>query len=271
MILKGKGIGHGIAEGEVILSRTPISFLGGVDPHKGVVIDSSSDIFNKTISGKILAFPHGKGSTVGSYVIYQLLKSGKAPAGIINENAETIVATGAILAGIPMLSGIPLSALSSGDQALLNADNGTLELRGVLEEPIVMAFLMNRDKILLLRHKKKSKLLGGQWLGISEKISAGNDPEDVAIDAVEEQTGLAIDRSDIRLRGGIVYVRTGQALLRIVPFMIATSQNEIKLADRYDEFKWLSPSEIGSIKTIVGLDRIIGSLLARNDPERKIC
>ncbi|MEM2839050.1 MAG: NUDIX domain-containing protein [Thermoplasmata archaeon] len=134
-----------------------------------------------------------------------------------------------------------------------------------------MAFLMNRDKILLLRHKKKSKLLGGQWLGISEKISAGNDPEDVAIDAVEEQTGLAIDRSDIRLRGGIVYVRTGQALLRIVPFMIATSQNEIKLADRYDEFKWLSPSEIGSIKTIVGLDRIIGSLLARNDPERKIC
>ncbi|MEM4264586.1 MAG: NUDIX domain-containing protein [Thermoplasmata archaeon] len=134
-----------------------------------------------------------------------------------------------------------------------------------------MAFLMNRDKILLLRHKKKSKLLAGQWLGISEKISAGNDPEDVAIDAVEEQTGLAIDRSDIRLRGGIVYVRTGQALLRIVPFMIATSQNEIRLAERYDEFKWLSPSEIGSIKTIVGLDRIIGSLLARNDPERKIC
>jgi len=271
MMLKGKGIGHGIAEGEILLSQTPISFLGGVDPYKGIVIDSSSDIFNRSIAGKILAFPHGKGSTVGSYVIYQLLKSGKAPAGIVNENAETIVATGAILAGIPMLSGIPLSALSSGDQALLNAENGTLELKGVLEEPIVMAILMNKDKILLLRHEKKSKLLGGQWLGISEKIAVGSNPEDITIDAVKEQTGMEMDRSDIRIRGEIVYVRTGQVLLKISPFLIATEQTEIELADGYDEFKWLPLSGIKSIKTMVGLDRIVGSLLARNDPERKIC
>ncbi|WP_148882395.1 DUF126 domain-containing protein [Thermococcus aciditolerans] len=128
MKLKGRKIVGGKAEGELIVSRKALSFLGGVDPETGIVTDAESDIRGQSIAGKILAFPRGKGSTVGSYVIYALKKSGKAPKAIIVGEAETIVATGAIIAGIPMVDGIDVSRLRSGERVKVDADSGEVEV-----------------------------------------------------------------------------------------------------------------------------------------------
>ncbi|WP_297506634.1 DUF126 domain-containing protein [Thermococcus sp.] len=128
MKLKGRKIVGGKVEGELIVSQKPLSFLGGVDPETGVVTDAESDIRGESIAGKILAFPRGKGSTVGSYVIYALKKNGKAPKAIIVGEAETIVATGAIIAGIPMVDGIDVSKLKSGVKVKVDADRGEVEV-----------------------------------------------------------------------------------------------------------------------------------------------
>ena len=128
MKLKGRKIVGGKAEGELIVSQKPLSFLGGVDPETGIVTDAESDIRGESIAGKVLAFPRGKGSTVGSYVIYALKKNGKAPKAIIVGEAETIVATGAIIAGIPMVDGIDVSKLKSGMRVKINADEGEVEV-----------------------------------------------------------------------------------------------------------------------------------------------
>ena len=128
MKLKGRKVVGGKAEGELIVSQKPLSFLGGVDPETGVVTDAESDIRGESIAGKILAFPRGKGSTVGSYVIYALKKSGKAPKAIIVEEAETIVATGAIIAGIPMVQGIDVSKLKTGQKVRVDADSGEIKV-----------------------------------------------------------------------------------------------------------------------------------------------
>ena len=128
MKLKGKRVVGGKAEGELIVSKKPLSFLGGVDPETGIVTDAESDIRGQSIAGKILAFPRGKGSTVGSYVIYALKKNGKAPKAIIVGEAETIVATGAIIAGIPMVQGIDVSKLKTGQRVRINADEGEVEV-----------------------------------------------------------------------------------------------------------------------------------------------
>ncbi|WP_048151657.1 DUF126 domain-containing protein [Thermococcus cleftensis] len=128
MKMKGRKIVGGKAEGELIVSQKPLSFLGGVDPETGIVTDAESDIRGQSIAGKILAFPRGKGSTVGSYVIYALKKNGKAPKAIIVGEAETIVATGAIIAGIPMVDGIDVSKLRSGDRVRVDADSGEVEV-----------------------------------------------------------------------------------------------------------------------------------------------
>lgn len=128
MKLKGRKIVGGEAKGELIVSQKPLSFLGGVDPETGIVTDAESDIRGQSIAGKILAFPRGKGSTVGSYVIYALKKNKKAPKAIIVGEAETIVATGAIIAGIPMVDGIDVSKLKSGQRVRVKAEEGLIEV-----------------------------------------------------------------------------------------------------------------------------------------------
>ena len=72
MILKGRSIAKGTGSGELLYTDTPISFLGGVDAATGIVIDEKHPLHGQSVAGKVLAFPYGKGSTVGSYVMYGL-------------------------------------------------------------------------------------------------------------------------------------------------------------------------------------------------------
>ncbi len=127
--MKGRTISPGKAEREAIVSPEPIGFYGGIDIKTGVVIEKNHPLEGKKITGKILVFPCGKGSTVGSYVIYGLKKNGVAPAGIINRETETIVATGVILAGIPCVDQIDIDKIKTGDRIFLDADKGTVEIK----------------------------------------------------------------------------------------------------------------------------------------------
>ncbi len=131
--LKGRTISRGCAKGEALLSTDPISFLGSVDPKTGVVSEENHAIVGKSIKNKVLIFPYGKGSTVGSYVMYQLKKNGVAPAAIINLETEPIVAVGAIISEIPlidMLEKNPYKILTNGDLVLVNGSEGYIEVIG---------------------------------------------------------------------------------------------------------------------------------------------
>lgn len=130
-IIKSRKISKGHAKGEIILTKEPISFLGGVDPETGTVIDSNHELQGRKISGKILVIPSGKGSTVGSYVIYQMAKNGTAPLAIIALEAEPIIATGAIMAEIPMVDKPEvdiLNILKEGDLVEVDADSGIIKI-----------------------------------------------------------------------------------------------------------------------------------------------
>jgi len=126
--MKGRMISPGKARGEAIVSRTPIGFYGGIDPKTGIVIEKGHELEGQCVKDKILVFPKGKGSTVGSYVIYGLKKNGVAPAAIVNKETETIVATGVILAGIPCVDGIDIDKIKTGDKLVVDADNATTEI-----------------------------------------------------------------------------------------------------------------------------------------------
>jgi predicted aconitase with swiveling domain len=125
----GRMISPGNADGVAIVSHEPIGFYGGVDAKTGDVIDKGHELEGQCIADKILVFPCAKGSTVGSYVIYGLKKNGVAPKAIINEETETIVATGVILAGIPCVDKINLAELnlSTGDRVKVDADSAIVE------------------------------------------------------------------------------------------------------------------------------------------------
>lgn len=134
LLIKGRGISTGKASGPLLVSPQPISFLSGVDPETGIIVEKGHPLQGQSIAGTVLVFPYGKGSTVGSYVLYALSRNGHAPSAIVNAEAEAIIATGAIIGKIPMIDRIdvPLDRLKNGTQVTVHGGRGEMEYDGEL-------------------------------------------------------------------------------------------------------------------------------------------
>lgn len=120
--LTGRKVYGGKARGRALVCNKPLSFLGGVDPTTGIIQDTDQAVRGENVADRILVFPRGRGSTVGSYVIYELKCNGLAPAGIINLEAEPIIAAGAIMSSIPMIDRIAIEKIPQGAFLELDAD-----------------------------------------------------------------------------------------------------------------------------------------------------
>ncbi len=134
LIIRGRGISRGIGTGTLLVSPAPLSFLSGVDPDTGIIVEKGHPLQGTCMAGKVLAFSFGKGSTVGSYVLYALSCNGHAPVAIVNTEAEPIIATGAIMGNIPMIDRIdvPLSRLVSGVRVQVDGEKGEMVYEGTL-------------------------------------------------------------------------------------------------------------------------------------------
>ncbi len=124
--LHGRKIYQGVAEGEALVTSMGISFFGGVDPDTGLVVEKGHELEGQSISGKVLVFPSGKGSTVGSYTLYRLKMNGLAPAAIVNVECETITAVGCIIADIPCVDHIAIDRLRTGATLCVDGENGVV-------------------------------------------------------------------------------------------------------------------------------------------------
>lgn len=131
IVLRGRKVIGGAAEGEAVVTKEPVSFLGGVNPDKGVVVERGHELEGKSITGKIFVFPHGKGSTAGPYIIYAMAKRKTAPVAIINVEAEPIIAVGAAMGNIPLIDRLdenPLEVIATGDYVKIDGDQGIVEI-----------------------------------------------------------------------------------------------------------------------------------------------
>ncbi|MBN1642591.1 MAG: DUF126 domain-containing protein [Anaerolineae bacterium] len=124
--LQGRTIRAGSATGIALVSPEPIGFLGGVDPDTGCVVERGHPLEGQSVSGRVLVFPTGKGSTVGSYTLYRLARNGLGPAAIVNAQSEAIVAVGAIIAEIPMVDQIDITQIATGDR--VTVQDGTVRI-----------------------------------------------------------------------------------------------------------------------------------------------
>ena len=124
--MKGRIIYKGSAEAEALVTSMPISFYGGVDPNTGVVIEKGHELQGISVTGKVLVFPQGKGSTVGSYTLYRLKKNNVAPLAMINRECETIIAVGAIISEIPTVDKIDISKIKTGNKVAV--ENETIRI-----------------------------------------------------------------------------------------------------------------------------------------------
>jgi len=128
LILEGRPIVSGKARGIALVSSKPLSFLGGVNVGTGIIVEREHDLYGKSIKDTVLCFPHGHGSTVGSFVLYALAKNGTAPKAIVNSTADPVVVVGAVIANIPMVDGIDISEIKTGDIVEVDGDNGIVRV-----------------------------------------------------------------------------------------------------------------------------------------------
>ena len=126
--MKGRKIFKGKVTGEALVTGDDISFYGGCDPETGEIVEKGHNLEGKSVSGKILVFPSGKGSTVGSYVLYALKKADKAPLAIVNKVMDPVIAVGCIISEIPAVDQIDIGKIQNGQKIEVDADNGVITL-----------------------------------------------------------------------------------------------------------------------------------------------
>ena len=256
MIVNGRTIMSGKAAGEVIKLDEPLSFLGGVDGSTGDLRVGNGG----NVAGKILVFPKGKGSTVGSFVMYDLMVHGVAPAAVINESAETIVATGAVISSIPMVDGVPtVHMFQDGDIVTVDATAGTVEIEGVELKDTVSSAVMVDGKVLMLKRPDTCHSFPGMWSLVSGKIESGETPEQAARREIAEETGLKVGAPDASTRP--VHVREGSVLWRVHPFLFRLDSAEPVLNDENEAFEWVSPEDIQSRDTVVDTFLVVDRML----------
>lgn len=242
-----------------MVCSSPVSFLGGVDPSSSKILDPECESKGLTISNKVFCFPFGKGSTVGSYAMYQLKLNRMAPCAIVNDSAEPIVATGAIISEIPMVDGVDVTLLRTGDGLAVDADQGSLEIADVTEKHVVTSILRNEGRILLLRRSDSVGSYRGQWAGVSGYIEHGEDAKAAAVRELMEEIG----HDDVRLSKRIEpeRFRDGDTVWCVHPFLFDVKTRNISIDWEHQSFEWVAPEDIAKYPTVPGLQKIVCRLI----------
>jgi predicted aconitase with swiveling domain len=123
----------GDAEGQALVFSQPLSFWGGIDAETGDIIDHSHPGLGQNVADKILVMPSGRGSSSSSSVLAEAIRRGTAPAGILMERPDPILAVGAIVAEFLYDIRMPLvvcgtAGIVSGDRIAIGigADDGAV-------------------------------------------------------------------------------------------------------------------------------------------------
>lgn len=128
---------RGLVRAKALVGHRPFMFAHGIDPRTGRVTDKRHDLYGQRIRGRVLIFPHGKGSTTGSAWLLETLRLGNGPAAVLNREMEPIVATGLMLGEllydtqIPAVDRLvpdPIERIRSGDLVEVDGARGRVRV-----------------------------------------------------------------------------------------------------------------------------------------------
>ena len=245
MMLHGRTISRGMASGKVLKLNEPLSFLGGVDGATGELkVEKEGNV-----SGRILVFPRGKGSTVGSFVMYDLMVHGKAPSAVINTSAETIVATGAVISSIPMVDSVDVDLIHDGDLVTVDADEGTVEIDSVTMIECSSSVLMIGDRFVMLHRPSTSRSYPGRWSLVSGKMESGESPVDTARREILEETGISV--GDVYGSIDALVVREGDIIWKVHPFIFEVPEGiEPNINSENTEYRLCSIDDLDGMELV---------------------
>src|SRR5512139_2628246 len=131
VVLHGRTVVGGVAEGEALVTRDTISGWGGVNAMTGTVIESRHELKGQSFAGKVLVFPGAKGSSGWSSVFHMTRLAGTAPLALLFNIMTTKAALGAVVMRVPAITDFdrdPLEFIETGDRVLVDATNGLVKV-----------------------------------------------------------------------------------------------------------------------------------------------
>ncbi len=131
IVLRGRKVVGGVAEGEALVTRDRISGWGGIDPRTGTIIETRHELKGQSFKGKVLVFPGAKGSSGWSAQFHLARLTGAAPLAMLFNEMTTKIALGAVVMHAPALTEFdrdPLEVIETGDWVKVDADRGVVEV-----------------------------------------------------------------------------------------------------------------------------------------------
>jgi len=131
IVLRGRKVVGGVAEGEALVTRDRISGWGGIDPRSGTVIETRHELRGQSFKGKVLVFPGAKGSSGWSSQFHVARLAGAAPLAMVFNEMTTKIALGAVVTRVPAVTGLdqdPLEVIQTGDWVKVDGDRGLVEI-----------------------------------------------------------------------------------------------------------------------------------------------
>lgn len=236
--MEGRSISSGTAEGEILRLEGAFSFLGGVDGPTGELrVEDGGNL-----AGRIFVFPRGKGSTVGSFTMYDLKVHGKNPSAIVNRSAETIVTTGAVISSIPMIDRIDVDLLRTGDRAVVDGTEGYIELPDVRCVESASSAIFVDGKVLMLKRPASAGSFPGRWSLVAGKLEAGESPLDAAVREIMEETRIRVDGPAVS--AGPMMVRENDIIWKVHMFAFVLDSADPVLNGENEGFMWVHPDDI---------------------------
>ena len=133
LMLSGKPIISGSAEGVALVSTEPLSFWGGYDWKSGEITDRRHPLSGSNAKGKVLAIPFTRGSSTTTAVLLEAIRAKTAPSAIITTSTDVFFALASIVADELYALQLPLVAVSESDFARLQTgDQIEIDGQGVI-------------------------------------------------------------------------------------------------------------------------------------------
>lgn len=132
VILRGRPVIAGIAEGEALVSMETLSGWGGVDPRTGTIIETRHPLRGLSFRDKVLVIRGAKGSSGWSSMFHLCRLAGTAPRALVFNEMTTKIALGAVVMRIPAVTELerdPLLLVQTGDWVRVDGDRGLVEIR----------------------------------------------------------------------------------------------------------------------------------------------
>lgn len=131
IVIHGRGVLGGTAQGPALISRQSIMGWGGVDYRTGLVVEPGHPLEGRCLRGCVLILEGSKGSNGWSIFFHAAAEAGFGPAALVFTRLDSRTAVTAAILNLPTLTDLetePFDLIEIGDVVRVVGDAGLLEV-----------------------------------------------------------------------------------------------------------------------------------------------